>query len=69
LFPLSNIPGGIRWISSVVPARYFIEITRDAFVRGGSWPAVWQSEVALALLGSVFLFVAWKKMRRMQVEI
>jgi len=30
---------------------------------------VWQSEVALALLGSVFLFVAWKKMRRMQVEI
>ena len=69
LFPLSNIPAGIRWISNAVPARYFIEITRDAFVRGGSWPAVWQSEVALALLGSVFLFVAWKKMRRMQVEI
>ncbi|HET9530048.1 MAG TPA: ABC transporter permease [Blastocatellia bacterium] len=69
LFPLSNIPSGIRWVASVVPARYFVEITRDAFVRGGSWSGVWQAEVALALLGLVFLFIAWMKMRRMQVEI
>ncbi len=69
LFPLSNIPSGIRWISRAVPARYFIEITRDAFVRGGSWSAVWQAEVSLGVLGLFFLFVAWKKMRKMQVEI
>jgi drug efflux transport system permease protein len=69
LFPLSNIPAGIRWVASFVPARYFIEITRDAFVRGGSWAAVWQAVLSLALLGSFFLLVAWKRMRRMQVEI
>ena len=69
LFPLSNVPAGIRWVASAVPARYFIEITRDAFVRGGSWFAVWQSLIALALLGSLFLFVAWLKMRKMQVEL
>jgi ABC-2 type transport system permease protein len=69
MFPLSNIPAGIRWISAAVPARYFIEITRDAFVRGGSWAGVWQGEIALAVLGSLFLFVAWMKMRKMQVEI
>ncbi len=37
MFPISNIPVGIRWISNLVPARYFIEITRDAFLRGSSW--------------------------------
>jgi ABC-2 type transport system permease protein len=69
LFPLSNIPGGIRWIAYFVPARYYIEITRDAFLRGGSWAGVWQSEAALALLGLIFLSLAWKHMRRMQVEL
>lgn len=69
LFPLSNIPEGIRWVAYFVPARYFIEITRDAFLRGGSWAGVWQSEAALVLLGLVFLSLAWKHMRRMQVEL
>ena len=39
-------------IANVVPARYYIEVTRDAFVRGGGWPAVWHAPVALALLGA-----------------
>lgn len=69
LFPLSNVPAGIRWISSAVPARYFIEVARDAFLRGGAWAGVWQFIVALALLGAGFIFVAWVRMRRMQVEL
>lgn len=69
MFPLSNIPEGIRWVSYFVPARYFIEITRDAFLRGGSWAGVWQAEVALAVLSLLFLSFAWLRMRRMQVEL
>ncbi len=68
MFPLSNIPAEIRWVSNIVPARYFIEIARDAFVRGGGWAAVWQGHVALTLLGMFFLFVSWRRMRKMQVE-
>lgn len=68
IFPISNIPSSIRWISYIVPARYFIEITRDAFVRGGGWTAVWSSHLVLIILGLMFLFIAWKKLRRMQLE-
>ncbi len=68
IFPVSNIPAGIRWISAFVPARYFIEITRDAFVRGGGWPAVWDAPLMLALVGTVFFFKAWRKIRHMQIE-
>ena len=67
IFPVSNIPEEIRWVSSFVPARYFIEIARDAFVRGGGWPAVWEAPVMLLLIGSFFFFNAWRKMRHMQV--
>src|SRR5215470_489786 len=68
IFPVSNIPSGIRWISAFVPARYFIELSRDAFVRGGGWPAVWEAPLMLALIGSFFFFKAWRKTRHMQVE-
>ncbi|HEX9004231.1 MAG TPA: ABC transporter permease [Blastocatellia bacterium] len=68
IFPVSNVPAELRWIAAFVPARYFIEITRDAFVRGGGWPAVWDAPLMLALIGAVFFFKAWRKMRLMQVE-
>jgi len=68
IFPVSNIPAGIRWISAFVPARYFIEITRDAFVRGGGWPAVWDAPLMLALVSSVFFLKAWLRMRQMQID-
>jgi ABC-2 type transport system permease protein len=69
MFPLDNIPAGIRWISGIVPARYYIEITRDAFVRGGGWASVWHAPAMLGLLGSVYFINAWRKMRKMQVEL
>jgi ABC-2 type transport system permease protein len=69
MFPLENIPPGIRWIAGVVPARYYIEITRDAFVRGGGWASVWHAPLMLTLIGSTYFIIAWRKMRNMQVEI
>ena len=68
VFPVSNVPAAIRWIAAVVPARYFIEIARDTFVRGGGWPAVWHAPVMLAVIGAFFFLLAWRKMRHMQVE-
>jgi ABC-2 type transport system permease protein len=68
IFPLSNIPTSIRWISYLVPARYFIEISRDAFVRGSGWMAVWPTHIALSLLGMVFVLVAWRKLSKMQLN-
>jgi ABC-2 type transport system permease protein len=68
LFPISNIPAAIRWVTAIVPARYYIELARDAFVRGGGWPAVWHAPIVLAVLGALFFLVAWRRMRRMQVD-
>ena len=68
LFPLSNVPGGLRWLSSLVWARYYIEVVRDAFLQGGGWPATWYKVLAIGGIGSLFFSLAWRRMRRMQVE-
>lgn len=67
LFPISNIPGSIRWIAYFVPARYFIEITRDTFVREGSWATIAPATLALLALCIAYLTIAWGKMRKMQL--
>jgi ABC-2 type transport system permease protein len=68
VYPVSNIPEWLRWISGFVPARYFVEISRDVFVRGGGWSATWHVPVLLAVLSSVFLLRAWMSLRKMQIE-
>jgi len=68
IFPLANIPSPIGWISNVIPARYYIVVVRDVFLRGGSWASVWYVPFILAAIGGFFFAVAWLKMRKMQVE-
>ncbi len=68
IFPVSNIPWGIRWLSSIIPARYYIVVVRDALVRGGNWPSVWYVPFLLGAIGTFFFTVAWLKMRKMQIE-
>jgi ABC-2 type transport system permease protein len=68
IFPVSNIPDAVRWVSYLIPASYYIEVARDAFVRGGGWPAVWGAPLMLGALGGLFFASAWGRMRAMQVE-
>ncbi|MGH7392224.1 MAG: ABC transporter permease [Candidatus Rokuibacteriota bacterium] len=67
IFPIENIPAGLRWISNLVQARYLIVVVRDAFLQGGGWPAVWWAVLAIGGIGLVFYGLAWRTMRRMQV--
>ncbi len=68
VFPIRNIPDGLSWLSFLIPTRYFIEASRDAFVRGGGWLAIWHAPIMLAVLGSLFFLNAWVRMRRMQED-
>jgi ABC-2 type transport system permease protein len=68
IFPVENIPAGLRWISTFVWGRYYIEVVRDALLQGGGWPAVWWKVVVIGVIGGVFYGVAWRGMRRMQLS-
>jgi ABC-2 type transport system permease protein len=68
LFPLENIPAGLRWISVFIWGRYYIEIVRDALLQGGGWPATWYKVLLIGVIGAAFYGLAWRTMRRMQVK-
>ncbi|MFN7995513.1 MAG: ABC transporter permease [Bryobacteraceae bacterium] len=68
MFPIQNIPAGIRWISNFIWGRYYIEIVRDALLQGGGWRATWFKILVIAAIGTIFYTLAWRKMRRMQME-
>jgi ABC-2 type transport system permease protein len=68
IFPIDNIPLGIRWISDLVWGRYYIEILRDALLQGGGWPATWYKVLIIGAIGAIFYGLAWQGMRRMQVK-
>jgi ABC-2 type transport system permease protein len=68
MFPIANIPAGLRWISNFIWGRYYIEIVRDALLQGGGWPAVWFKVLIVGVIGSIFYGIGWRGMRRMQVK-
>jgi ABC-2 type transport system permease protein len=66
--PIENIPAGLRWLSNLVPARHFIEITRDLVLRGGDWNTSARPLLCLAGLAVLFFLGNLRRMRRMQFE-
>jgi ABC-2 type transport system permease protein len=68
IFPIENIPRSLAWISSLVQARYYIVIVRDAFLQGGGWAAVWWAVLMIGVIGAAYYALAWLAMRRMQVK-
>lgn len=68
VYPISNIPFPLSLFSLIVPARYYIELTRDAFVRGCGWPAVWYVPLVLMLFAIVLIGISWLGLHRMQLK-
>ena len=68
LFPLNTVPFPFSIVSYAVPARYYIELCRDAFVRGSGWAGTWHLLLAMTLLAIAEFGLAWLGMRRMQLS-
>lgn len=68
IYPLRNITYPLTLVSNIVPARYFVEICRNTFVRGSDWPSQLPLLAALLLSAFFLLFAATNIMRKMQLS-
>lgn len=68
VYPLSNIPIPISLATYVVPARYYIEVCRDAFMRGAGWHEMWWRICLIAAFGVILFAAAWHRLRPMRLE-
>lgn len=68
LYPLRNITYPLSLISNVVPARYFVELSRNVFVRGSDGPSQIFLVAALFITALFLLRAVTKIMSKMQLS-
>lgn len=64
IYPVENIPWPLSLIADIVAARYYIELTRDAFLVGAGWPRIGHVIPLLLLLIVAMFASSWWRMRQ-----
>lgn len=67
IYRLKNIPFPLSLVPNLIPARYYILVTRDAFLRGTGWAGVWYLLLIIALFGFVLFMMAVRNLQSMQL--
>ena len=58
IFPIQQMPRILQVLTTVVPARYFIEILRDIYLKGLGIEAFWKETLYITLFGLVTIGLA-----------
>jgi ABC-2 type transport system permease protein len=61
IFPLETMPKFFYALSYLVPARYFIDITRGVILRGATIVHLWPDALALFTMGTFLLLIAARR--------
>lgn len=64
LYPIDQMPAAIQAITYLVPARYFMTIVRDVFLKGTPWPLLQDDLLALVLFAALLTFAATRAFRK-----
>src|SRR5213082_1292502 len=63
IFPRETMPALFKPISYMIPATYFINITRGVILRGAGIKHLWTDGLALCILGATLLTIAARRFR------
>jgi ABC-2 type transport system permease protein len=68
LYPIRNVVYPLSLLTAIVPARWFVQLSRDSFVRGGGWIYDWYLPLFLAAGAALFFRIAYLNMSKMQLK-
>ena len=63
IFPIENIPVVLRWISDIIPARWYIEIVRKIMIEGVGVQFFIKELCIIVVMALVLITIAWKKFK------
>ncbi len=63
IFPISSMPVFLQYLSSIIPATYFIDILKSVMLKGTGWSYIWQPTLVLALMAFILLMAAWRNFK------
>lgn len=61
IFPLSSMPAPLQWLSHIIPARWFLSITRGIMLKGTGLQTLWKETLFLLLFAATFIGLSLKK--------
>ncbi|MCK9603745.1 MAG: ABC transporter permease [Candidatus Omnitrophica bacterium] len=64
IYPIFNMPKFIQAVTYLVPARYYIVVLRDLFLKGNGIETIWDEAILLFLFAFIMLFLAVKKFKK-----
>jgi ABC-2 type transport system permease protein len=64
IFPRETMPAIFKPISYIIPATYFINITRGVILRGATIKHLWTDGLALFIIGTVLLILAARRFQK-----
>jgi ABC-2 type transport system permease protein len=63
IFPIENMPKILQWISAIMPAKYFIIITKNIMIKGSGIGVIWKETLIIAAMTVFFLAMSIKKFK------
>ena len=64
IYPIFNMPKFIQAITYFIPARYYIVVLREIFLKGGGIITLWDEMLFLLLFGTMMLSFAVKRFKK-----
>ena len=64
IFPISSMPVFLQYVTTIVPARYFLVALRGVVLKGLGLPSLWQPVAALGVYAVVTLGLSAARLAR-----
>jgi ABC-2 type transport system permease protein len=64
IFPVANMPLVMRWLSYLVPARYFLDIARGLFLKGAGLDLLWPDFLIMTIYALFFIFISTRRFQK-----
>jgi ABC-2 type transport system permease protein len=64
IFPIESMPAFFQYLTMILPARWFVVIARESFLKGSTLLEMATPFLALAVLGAVLVLVAVRKFKK-----
>jgi len=64
IFPIDQMPVVVQWVTAVLPARYYVSILRNVFLKGSEIGLLAPDIAALAAIAAVLVILATRSFRK-----
>jgi len=63
IFPIENMPWPLQWLSTIIPAKYFIILIKNIMIKGTGLAFVWKETLVLLTMTLVFIVLSIHKFK------